>query len=561
MLVFFQQYRANKNLIGPGWWLLWSAAESIGFVLILFRNNEGLLPIIIILQDPVMILGVIFIFIGIVKFLNRQVNTKLIVLLFSIFVLVHEFFFLIVNDIFARTLLFNVYLSGFGFITAYNLFKYKSPSIRFTANFITALFVLYGSIFAYRSGMILFGADFNAFMAVTFFNISQYFAALIISLLWTFGFIIMLNQKLNSEISEVKNQFEQFFHLNPDAVFIVRLDNEIIVDCNKGFTDNYGYDKYFAVGKSSIELGLWKNLQERAAFFSKLREHGSFQNYETVFCKNDGENVYILLSANIISIKDLPHIICVTKNITDRKKDEQEIKLKNEKLLMLNSEREKFYSIIAHDLKSPFQGLIGSSDILFEQYDSLTEKEKLSFINNIKNLSRNSYKLLENLLEWTMLQTGAFSYDPDYFNLLVELHPTISLLKQTAAGKNIAFDYEIDNMLFINADKNMISTIIRNLVSNSIKYTNNNGKVSLVVKKFENSVEFYVKDSGIGIDNESLDKLFIIDKSSRRRGTNNEEGTGLGLLLCKEMIEKHNGSFYVVSQVGKGTTFSFSIPQ
>jgi len=370
----------------------------------------------------------------------------------------------------------------------------------------------------------------------------------------------MLNQKLNSEISEIKNQFEHFFNLSPDPVFITRLVDEVLVDCNESFTNTYGYLKENVIGKTSLHFGLWIKPDDRNMFYSILREKGSFENFETVFQRNNKEQIDVLVSANIVNFKEVPHVICVSRNISDRKKIEKEIKDKNQELLKLNSEREKFFSIIAHDLKSPFQGLIGSSEILADQYNSLSEKEKLAFIDGIKILSRNSYLLLENLLEWTMLQTGNMSFNKEFFNLLVELHPTLSLLKQTASNKNIELNYEIDNMLFINADKIMLSTIIRNLVSNSIKFTNRNGLINLIVEKVDHSIKFSIIDNGIGIEKENLDKLFTLDKSYLHKGTDNEKGTGLGLILCKEMIEKHCGSIHVSSEVGKGTIFNFTLP-
>ncbi len=559
-LVFFQQYKANKNLVGPGWWFLWSVTGSFGFVLVLLRKNVSLLPFVIIIQDPVIILAIIFQYIGIVKFFNKEVNYKLLALFFGLFVFIHVFFYLVIDSIFIRTVTFNVYLSILGFVNAITFIRNSNRSIRSTVNFMIVLMLFHGLIFAYRTVMILFGANYSDLSAITFFNLTQYFNALIVSLLWTFGFIIMLNQKLNFEISELKNQFEQFFHLSPDPVFITRLNDEVFVDCNDSFTTTYGYKKENIVGSTSLHFGLWSNPENRKMFYSNLREKGSFENYETIFQRKDKEQIDVLVSANIVNFNDVPHVICVSRNISERKKIEKEIKDKNEELLRLNSEREKFYSIIAHDLKSPFQGLIGSSEILSEQYNSLSEKEKLSFIQGIKNLSQNSYRLLENLLEWTMLQTGNMSFTPEYFNLLVELHPTLSLLKQTALNKEIELNYEINNMLFISADKNMLFTIIRNLISNSVKFTNRNGKINFTVEKIDNSIKFSISDNGIGIEKDDMEKLFTIDKNHLHMGTNNEKGTGLGLLLCKEMIERHGGNIYVNSEIGKGTTFYFTLP-
>jgi signal transduction histidine kinase len=143
---------------------------------------------------------------------------------------------------------------------------------------------------------------------------------------------------------------------------------------------------------------------------------------------------------------------------------------------------------------------------------------------------------------------------------LVELYHTLSLLKQTAQNKSIEFCNEIDNLIFITADRNMLSTIIRNLVSNAIKFTFRGGKITLSSKNINQSIEFSVSDTGVGIEPDNLSKIFSIDKNKSSRGTADEAGTGLGLILCKEMVEKHGGKIWVESEVGKGSTFSFTIP-
>lgn len=243
-----------------------------------------------------------------------------------------------------------------------------------------------------------------------------------------------------------------------------------------------------------------------------------------------------------------------------------EITEQKEELLKLNGQlkeaivtKDKFFSIIAHDLKTPYQGLLGYSQILSAEYTTLTEKEKLTFIKSIEELSQNSFKLLENLLEWSRLQTGKIVFDPENLNLLLELFPTLGLLKQTAQNKQIILDYEIGNSIFVYADKNMLSMIIRNLVSNSIKFTNPAGSISIRVKTDDEFVEVSIADTGVGMTKNVLDNLFNLDKSISTKGTANEEGTGLGLSLCKEMITRHGGKIWAESEVGKGTTFFFTL--
>lgn len=247
-------------------------------------------------------------------------------------------------------------------------------------------------------------------------------------------------------------------------------------------------------------------------------------------------------------------------DITSRKHADEEIKLINKKLLDLNSTKDKFFSIIAHDLRSPFQGLLGYSQILIEEYDDLSETEKKQYIHNISDISKSSYKLLENLLQWSRMQTGNFEFNPEVVNVSEELMPTIDLLKKTALNKSISIISSIKLKSYVMADKNMLNTIVRNLVSNSIKFTKPNGTISISSSELNDYVVISIKDNGVGMESEKLKNLFKPVKNISTLGTEKEKGTGLGLLLCKEMVDKHNGEIWVESQPDIGSTFYFTLP-
>ncbi len=191
----------------------------------------------------------------------------------------------------------------------------------------------------------------------------------------------------------------------------------------------------------------------------------------------------------------------------------------------------------------------------------MPDNEKISFITRIKELSQNTHKLLENLLEWSKIQIGQLNINLERFNISNELQPTLSLAKQTASLKDINFNFSIDNSIYIESDKNILTSIVRNIISNSIKFTHKGGKVDFNINNLDNYVEFIVSDTGIGIDNEKLNRLFKIDNSIIRDGTANEKGTGLGLMLSKELLDKLGGIIKVKSSPNIGTTFSFNIPQ
>jgi signal transduction histidine kinase len=171
-----------------------------------------------------------------------------------------------------------------------------------------------------------------------------------------------------------------------------------------------------------------------------------------------------------------------------------------------------------------------------------------------------TYRLLENLLEWAGAQRGKLEFIPVQVNLYELVKDEFSMAEEMAIGKNIELIHHIDEYMIITADKNMLRTILRNLISNAIKFTHKNGKVNLTARIINEDAEVAVTDTGIGMSEETISKLFRLDANLLTRGTDNEKGTGLGLFLCKEFVEKHNGKIWVTSEMGKGSTFSFSIP-
>jgi PAS domain S-box-containing protein len=248
-------------------------------------------------------------------------------------------------------------------------------------------------------------------------------------------------------------------------------------------------------------------------------------------------------------------------DITERMRDEAEIKLKNEELTNLNATKDKFFSIIAHDLKSPFNSIIGFSSLLSRQ---LQEKDFAAierYAGIIQNSSLQAMDLLMNLLEWSRSQTGRIVFTPENIDLSVLINQTIELFYGSAQHKSITIYSEIALTRSLSADKAMINTILRNLISNAIKFTKTGGEIIVSAWQMSNDVVVSVSDNGVGMDEESIAKLFRIDQNHSTLGTEKEKGTGLGLLLCSEFVEKHSGRIWVESTPGKGSKFSFTIPE
>ncbi|MBV5314045.1 MAG: PAS domain-containing sensor histidine kinase [Prolixibacteraceae bacterium] len=249
-------------------------------------------------------------------------------------------------------------------------------------------------------------------------------------------------------------------------------------------------------------------------------------------------------------------------DITEQIRDEEEIKKQNQKLQELNATKDKFFSIIAHDLRSPFNGFLGLTQIMAEELPSLTMAQIQEIAMDMSKSATNLYRLLENLLHWSSMQQGVIPFNPETVRLLPFADESITMILEPAKVKGIEINCTIPDDLVVFADTNLLQTIIRNLVSNAVKFTHKGGKVNLSAKIANDSnIEISVHDTGIGMSQVLLDNLFKLDVNTSRLGTNGEPSSGLGLLLCKEFIEKHGAQIWVESEVGKGSTFYFTLPR
>ncbi|MCB9101496.1 MAG: hybrid sensor histidine kinase/response regulator [Anaerolineales bacterium] len=238
------------------------------------------------------------------------------------------------------------------------------------------------------------------------------------------------------------------------------------------------------------------------------------------------------------------------------------IQRQKQELHALNATKDKFFSIIAHDLRGTFGGLLGLSDLLATTTDDFDQEQISQIAYKMHGAVTNTYKLLENLLEWARLQKGIMEFEPKPFNLYDSAQTAINLYMSSAKQKEITLTNQVEpSHSFIYGDSNMVNTVIRNLVANALKFTHRAGCVTISAQGRDDFVETAITDSGIGIDPDIQAKLFRIDTKVKQIGTANERGTGLGLILCKELIEKNGGEIWVESKVGQGSTFKFTLPK
>ncbi|MHC1777900.1 MAG: PAS domain S-box protein [Lentimicrobium sp.] len=260
---------------------------------------------------------------------------------------------------------------------------------------------------------------------------------------------------------------------------------------------------------------------------------------------------------------DMPtgKVIAVSRNIQSRKIVEEQQKLTEQQLKEANLTKDKFFSIIAHDLRSPFTSILGFTRLLDEEYDDFTDEERKSMVKQIQNSTESTFQLLDNLLAWAKTQLGRTIFTPESFTLESLIFETIKQTTPQAEIKNIRISLGNIDDIILYADQNMVRTVLRNLLSNAIKFSFSGGTVELETKVAENNLTISVTDHGTGIPTETLGSLFSLTENVvSTKGTANEKGTGLGLILCREFIERNGGSVHAESEVGKGSTFRIILP-
>lgn len=290
-------------------------------------------------------------------------------------------------------------------------------------------------------------------------------------------------------------------------------------------------------------------------FLFALEQAPENSDYFTTAYLNHSVTLFIVASVLFFTKK-------FTDATIDKINEETQIKIQqNAELEELNATKDKFFSIIAHDLRSPFNAMIGISSLLNKNFDSYDKTQQKEFISLIQEGMKNSHKLLENLLLWSRSQRGLIDFAPKKENLNTLTNLVIEQLKQSAKNKSITILNKIPEKIDLNIDRNMVSLILRNIISNAIKFTHKEGEISLSVEKAKKQYyKIKIKDNGIGFTNKKKKKLFNIAETISSKGTEKETGSGLGLILCKEFIQKHGGEIWVESEVEKGSTFILTLP-
>lgn len=332
-----------------------------------------------------------------------------------------------------------------------------------------------------------------------------------------------------------------------------------VFNSSKEYSKSVEYYKEYIIFKDSIfnleilskvtEFNTKYELEKKENDILQLSTQNKLQNVELVNQKN--QKIFF----TIISILILIIGFLIFLRFLNQRKTNKILEDKNSQLFLLNNTKDKFFSIIAHDLKNPLSAFRSITESLSENINIIEKNELEQYLNKLYNSSNNLYILLQNLLQWATSQTGKMISKPDYLNLNTIVIRNINLLKAFAQQKNIQILNQITDDAIVYVDEKMIDTVIRNLLTNAIKFTNAGGEIKMYCTKNEYILTFYIQDNGIGMTAEDLTRILKIEEDTSTIGNSADKGTGLGLILCKELVEKNNGKIFVQSELTKGSTF------
>jgi len=310
-----------------------------------------------------------------------------------------------------------------------------------------------------------------------------------------------------------------------------------------------------------LNIADWDVQWKGAELISKMEEQTRNPSiFETKHRRKDGTIIDVEIHTSGVVLDGRMYQYAGIRDISGRKQTENELRIKNEELKKVNVEKDKLFSVIAHDLRGPLGGIMGLTEMLADKTKYFSDSQRHDLTLELSHSALNTFNLLEQLLEWSRMERGLTEYDPRLLDLQKMVNESLNLVAETARAKSINLVLDMPHEQVVFADQNMLKTILRNLASNAIKFTRPGGMVTISVQpENENFTTITIKDTGIGMTTQMVENLFRPDTNNRRPGTNGEQSTGLGLLICKEFIEKHEGYIKVESEEGKGSVFSFTI--
>lgn len=366
-------------------------------------------------------------------------------------------------------------------------------------------------------------------------------------------------RKLAEQALKESEELLQVITDNVQAYITIVNKNYEYIFVNQKAAEYFGKSKGDILNKKSVEI-IGEKAFEKGYNYVTIALKGETVTYENQVINGEGINQYLQICATpYFQNNKIAGALILAVDITGIKQAELLIQQQNNELVQLNNDKDRFISILAHDLRSPFNGILGLLDLLisnFKEYDIKTIEMQLSLVQKSAN---QAFNLLNDLLNWAIAKSSKQIFNPDQLNIYEICEEVKNNIKELSNAKGIEVKNLVKKDILVTADADMLKTIIRNLVLNAVKFTDTLGKIEINAVKNNDKILISIRDTGVGIEKERLQKLFSIDEINTTRGTKGEKGSGLGLLLCKEFVEKHGGKIWAESEPGKGSEFKFTL--
>ena len=360
-------------------------------------------------------------------------------------------------------------------------------------------------------------------------------------------------------LKQSEEKFSKTFHNNIAAMAVTSIEDNKFIEVNDAFLELMEYKREEVIGKTANGINAFNDPSKREIAMQEIHNKGFFRNIEVGIITKNKVNKVGLFSGEIFYIGKESLLLTECVDITAIRESEKIIKESEENLRILNSEKDKFFSIIAHDLKSPFTALLGFSDLMVKGIDKFSISQFKEMSDKLNSSAQKLYSLLSNLLEWSLLQRNLSKLIPVSFSIRQCIEDSVATEKHLLNQKEINLDIQFESDIYVMADLRMIESTVRNLLTNAVKFTNRKGNINISVKEINDVVTVCIRDNGIGMTEEMVKGLFELSSNVQRTGTEKEPSSGLGLLLCKDFIQKNHGKIWVESEQDKGSSFFFTL--
>ena len=559
LVVISLQYVMIKNYRGIGWWVWSSIFLLVGHIFMSLRTISSIETISIVLQNFSLILGLIFWSIGSIRFLGGREPRRSLAALFALFAISLLYYLFVKNEIGSRVVIVSATISCISFFIAYHYGRNPIRTIRESTRFMFTLFFVFGFFYAARAVMTLASSHDDGYFASTLMQTTTFLLPIIEITFMTLGIVMMVNQRLSGEMREAKENLETIFNTSPDAVTISNVNEGTFLNVNDGFLALSGFTREEAVGKSSIKIDLWKDPDARQKLVGILQEKGVCENFEAEFQRKDGTVLTGLLSAKILILQEVPHIISVTRDITSIKQaaiDKAQLQTQvfnASKLASLGT----LVAGISHEILNPLaiiKGYLPRISAVF-MAKNVGETEK-SLVEKLDKATDRIEAIVRSLINFATPCPETLS--------VVDVHLALDNTKNMVEGLFetekivIKTDYRCIEPRVM-ADMSRLQQVIMALIINArdaIAEIRESGTIKIATRSVNNMIIVAITDDGVGIHAEQLAEIFDPFYTSKDPG----KGTGLGLPIAYSIVTALGGKIAVESSRNSGSTFTISLP-